>query len=132
MTDNTRRAFLSGALAVPALAAPLALAAAVPADPVFAALARHRAAYEAFEAFCAANPVTAEPGPQPYDAPEWDRLDAAERETLATLANTVPTTPAGACALATYLAERAWPSDISATVLACALSSIARGLSPSA
>jgi hypothetical protein len=117
----SRRALLAGAFALPALGAPVALAAVAQPDPVFAALERHRTTWKAFNDFC-------EPHDSPNEVAGWNELEAADALAMEALANTVPTTTSGARALADYLAANSARLEFSPEILTSGLASIARGL----
>jgi hypothetical protein len=91
---KTRRAVLAGAAALPALAAPTALASISPTDPIFAAIERHRAAQATFFAACKLDDPTDE---------QVDPLCTAAHLSIAPLVLTTPTTVAGCAAMLRYI-----------------------------
>lgn len=119
MMSATRRSLFTGALAVAALGGSAALAA--PADPVFAAIERHKATWKAFSDFCDQHV-------SPNDVSGWDDLNDADEEALDALSETAPTTAQGAQALASYMAAHANGMDIPRATLIQALASISWGL----
>jgi hypothetical protein len=96
----TRRTLLAGLATLPALAT-TAAAASIPADPIFAAIARHRAALAALE--------VADQLAEPF------RYAAAEQEIVASydaMLATVPQTISGARALVDFLIEAAGVDEV--------------------
>ena len=119
MTTTTinRRAALAGALAaLPGLACG-ALAAPV-ADPVFAAIERHRGAWRRFEATCPlVDEVLAESEGRTVtaaDEAEYEAANDAETVLLLALLSTAPQTRAGARALLEYLSRCMCGFDLAA------------------
>jgi uncharacterized protein (DUF1501 family) len=81
----TRRALVASTAAIPAAAAlPVAAAQAAEPDPIFTAIARYRAACDAFNAFNG-----------PEDGPQRAALEQAFHEATGPALDTVPTTLAG-------------------------------------
>src|SRR5436309_10007926 len=102
----SRRTLMSGAAlpavaVLPAIANAAALPPAKPVDPIFAAIVAHRAAWDEFNARCS---VLAE-AETPEAWAEYEDLTEAEYEAASKLADTAPTTLAGAVALLHYVAD---------------------------
>lgn len=94
---STRRAILAGAATLPALSVPAIAAAA---DPIFAAIERHRQAEAAFTAACHA--MDNAPSLEGAEALVGARLDRAVQE-YTVLTGMTPTTVAGCAALLRYI-----------------------------
>jgi len=104
MSTTSRRAILAGAATLPALAVP-AVAGSLTPDPIFAAIERHRAAYEEHGRVLEA--VNAEEDPETHWTND-ERVAAAcdaDCDALRALVQTVPATFAGAAAMLRYLVE---------------------------
>ena len=105
----SRRLFLAAGPAAAVFGA-LALSAALPSvDPIFAAIERHKAAWDAFgEAGPAADNILAKQQGRVVTQADCDALDAAselEREVFGEMLNTSPTTLPGLRAAVEHLAE---------------------------
>lgn len=104
--NTTRRGILSGAVAVAVMPA---VAMAQSADPIFAVIERHRAAFKEFGAASIANDsVAARMSGRDITQADKDRLEAAQDadlEAAELLASTVPTTMAGLAAAVAWLLE---------------------------
>ena len=106
---SSRRLFLAAGPAAAVFGA-LALSAAIPSvDPIFAAIERHRAAWDAFGAAGpAADNILAKQQGRVVTQSDCDALDAAsefEREAFGEMLNTSPTTLPGLRAAVEHLAE---------------------------
>jgi hypothetical protein len=97
-TDVNRRTMIRGAGVLPAIAIlPTAALAAgtAPPDPIFAAIAAHHQASEIYSQLCLANEADA----------ELDRINDDVEAAAEVLADTKPTTLAGAAALLRHVAQ---------------------------
>lgn len=94
---SRRSMFTNLAGAVAALSVPGAAVAFLEPDPVFGAIERHRAAYEAFGAVLKAD--------NDWNRPEADAASAANTDAEDEFLATEPTTPAGLLAMMEHCAE---------------------------
>ena len=109
----SRRAFLAGIAAAPALAAPaLALSSSGPPDPIFAAIERYKASNVATLQFLELKDEFEDEhgrGHASAEHDEWQRREDdacdAESSAIAEMVATVPTTIAGVVALLRYVDE---------------------------
>ncbi|MGJ0535561.1 hypothetical protein [Methylocystis sp.] len=110
VTVTTRRAVVAGLAAAPVAGLP-AIASEIPADadPIFAALERHKAAERAFIRTCdLTDEARAEQeGREVTEADEaaWDSAREVEEAALQALIDTAPTSKAGARAAIDWLAD---------------------------
>lgn len=131
-TATTRRAILAGAAALPALAIPV-LAMSAGADPIFAAIEAHRAAFREFDATLKRKTELEDEhhdlvfSPTRNKTPEFaaarkaaglDAMDRAEEETSAAesaarwhIATMLPTTAGGVVAVLAYARECSLKED---------------------
>lgn len=105
-TTPSRRLFIAAGPASAVFAA-LGVAAAIPVlDPVFAAIERHKSAWDAFDAACSLtdNALARQQGREVTKADEaaFERANVAEQEALDGLMSTSPTTLAGMRAALEY------------------------------
>jgi hypothetical protein len=111
ITSKTRRAVLAGAASLPALAAPRAFASIPSADPIFAAIERHKSAYrhsmECGRISVHTNDVKSSPGYDPVLCKAVlranDDADHATTDAAFALTTIRPTTMAGILALIHYV-----------------------------
>lgn len=99
-TNTTRRHILAGAAALPALAAPAALASLAP-DPIFAAIEAHRAAYQAHIDLISNVPSIDDD--LICSGAEYEATHELSEQTAIDLTCIEPTTIAGVIALLAYV-----------------------------